>query len=53
LPKRVLARLDAKAKAFGQTRSGFIAHMTISAWCLPRHACGCGCGCGKLESDPH
>ena len=31
LPKRVLARLDAKAKALGQTRSGFIAHMTISA----------------------
>jgi hypothetical protein len=31
LPKRVLARLDAKAKAFGETRSGFIAHMTISA----------------------
>ena len=31
LPKRVLARLDAKAKAFGQTRSGYIAHLAISA----------------------
>lgn len=31
LPKRVLARLDAKAKQSGETRSGFIAHMAISA----------------------
>lgn len=31
LPKRVLARLDAKAKKSGETRSGFIAHMAISA----------------------
>lgn len=31
LPKRVLARLDAKAKAAGENRSAFIAHMTISA----------------------
>jgi len=31
LPKRVLARLDAKAKSAGENRSAFIAHMTISA----------------------
>ena len=31
LPKRVLARLDAKAKALGETRSGYIAHLAISA----------------------
>lgn len=31
LPKRVLARLDAKAKAVGETRSGYIAHLAISA----------------------
>lgn len=31
LPKRVLARLDAKAKKSGETRSGYIAHMAISA----------------------
>lgn len=31
LPKRVLARLDAKAKQSGETRSGYIAHMAISA----------------------
>lgn len=31
LPKRVLARLDAKAKAIGETRSGYIAHLAISA----------------------
>ena len=31
LPKRVLARLDAKAKAAGENRSAFIAHMAISA----------------------
>jgi predicted RNase H-like HicB family nuclease len=29
LPKRVLSRLDAQAKAVGETRSGFIAHMTL------------------------
>ncbi len=31
LPKRVLARLDAKAKQHGETRSGFIAHLAIQA----------------------
>lgn len=31
LPRRVLARLDAKAKAAGETRSGYIAHLAISA----------------------
>ena len=31
LPKRVLARLDAKAKAFGESRSGYIAQLAISA----------------------
>ena len=31
LPRRVLARLDAKAKAVGETRSGYIAHLAISA----------------------
>ena len=31
LPKRVLARLDAKAKSAGEKRSAFIAHMAISA----------------------
>ncbi|PIT79222.1 hypothetical protein B9Z39_12155 [Limnohabitans sp. JirII-29] len=31
LPKRVLARLDAKAKAFGESRSAYIAHLAISA----------------------
>ena len=30
LPKRVLARLDAKAKSAGENRSAFIAHMAIS-----------------------
>lgn len=31
LPKRVLARLDAKAKLAGESRSGFITQMAISA----------------------
>lgn len=31
LPKRVLARLDAKAKSAGENRSAFIAQMAISA----------------------
>jgi len=31
LPKRVLARLDAKAKSAGENRSALIAHMAISA----------------------
>jgi len=31
LPKRVLLRLDAKAKSAGETRSGYIAHLAISA----------------------
>lgn len=30
LPKRVLARLDSKARLAGETRSGYIAHMAIS-----------------------
>lgn len=29
LPRRVLRRLDARAKAAGETRSGFIAHLTL------------------------
>lgn len=29
LPRRVLARLDAKARAVGETRSSYIAHMAI------------------------
>ena len=29
LPRRVLKRLDALAKSAGETRSGYIAHMTI------------------------
>ena len=29
LPRRVLKRLDALAKAAGESRSGFIAHMTL------------------------
>ncbi len=31
LPKRVLSRLDAKAKKAGETRSGFIAHLALCA----------------------
>ena len=31
LPKRVLARLDAKAKSAGENRSAFIAHLAINA----------------------
>lgn len=31
LPRRVLARLDAKARASGETRSGFIAHLALTA----------------------
>ena len=30
LPKRVLARLDSKAKKYGETRSGLIAHMALT-----------------------
>lgn len=30
LPRRVLARLDAKAKAAGETRSGYIARLILS-----------------------
>lgn len=29
LPKRVLARLDSKARKYGETRSGLIAHMAL------------------------
>ncbi len=29
LPRRVLHRLDARARSSGETRSGFIARMTI------------------------
>ena len=31
LPRRVLARLDSKARQHGETRSGFIAHLAILA----------------------
>ena len=31
LPRRVLRRLDALAKAAGESRSGFIAHLTLEA----------------------
>jgi len=31
LPRRVLARLDSKAKVAGENRSAFIAHLAISA----------------------
>ncbi|MBK6741971.1 MAG: type II toxin-antitoxin system HicB family antitoxin [Hydrogenophilales bacterium] len=31
LPRRVLLRLDAKAKAAGESRSGFIAHLALMA----------------------
>lgn len=31
LPKRILARLDHKAKAAGESRSGFIAHLALTA----------------------
>ena len=31
LPKRVLSRLDVKAKKAGETRSGFIAHLSLCA----------------------
>ncbi|HRP94833.1 MAG TPA: type II toxin-antitoxin system HicB family antitoxin [Rhodocyclaceae bacterium] len=31
LPRRVLARLDAKARAAGETQSGYIAKLTIEA----------------------
>jgi hypothetical protein len=31
LPRRVLVRLDAKAKAAGESRSGFIAHLALLA----------------------
>lgn len=29
LPKRILARLDAKAKEAGESRSGYVAHMAV------------------------
>ena len=31
LPRRVLARLDAKARAVGETRSGYIAKLALEA----------------------
>jgi hypothetical protein len=31
LPKKVLARLDAKARSLGETRSGYIAHLALIA----------------------
>jgi predicted RNase H-like HicB family nuclease len=34
LPRRVLRRLDARARAANQSRSGFIAHLTLAE---PRH----------------
>ncbi|GBQ07999.1 type II toxin-antitoxin system HicB family antitoxin [Saccharibacter floricola] len=30
IPRRILARLDAQAKAAGETRSGYIAHMAMT-----------------------
>lgn len=30
LPRRILARLDAKARAAGESRSGYIAHMALT-----------------------
>ena len=30
LPRRVLARLDAQARAAGETRSGYLAKLTLS-----------------------
>ena len=30
LPKRVLARLDSKARKYGETRSGLIAHLALT-----------------------
>jgi len=30
LPRRILARLDAKARAAGESRSGFIAHLALT-----------------------
>jgi len=36
LPRRVLRRLDALAKANGETRSGFIAQLTLAARGKPR-----------------
>jgi metal-responsive CopG/Arc/MetJ family transcriptional regulator len=30
LPRRVLRRLDASARAAGESRSGFIAHLALS-----------------------
>ena len=37
LPRRVLCRLDALARAAGESRSGFIAHLTLEA---PRRSRG-------------
>lgn len=31
LPRRVLARIDYNAKAMGETRSGYIAHLAVTA----------------------
>lgn len=36
LPRRVLKRLDALARAAGESRSGFIAHLTIEEQRAPR-----------------
>jgi len=38
LPRRVLHRLDARAKSTGETRSGFIARMAIEGRDQPSHA---------------
>jgi predicted RNase H-like HicB family nuclease len=35
LPRRVLRRLDARARAAGESRSGFIAHLTLAASSRP------------------
>jgi len=30
LPRRILARIDAKARAAGESRSGYIAHLALT-----------------------
>ncbi len=37
LPRRVLRRLDALARAAGESRSGYVAHLTLEG---PKHAAG-------------
>ena len=44
LPRRVLHRLDARARSAGETRSGFIARMAACVYRAPRR---------KREHRPH